>query len=36
MRPSIDMTSRRVETFTNDEAATIREHLHHLIATESK
>jgi hypothetical protein len=36
MRPSIDMRSRRVETFTKDEGSTIREHLHRLIATESK
>jgi hypothetical protein len=30
------MRSRRVETFTKDEGSTIREHLHRLIATESK
>jgi len=36
MRPSIDMASRRVETFTKDEAVMIREHLHRLIAAESK
>jgi len=36
MRPSINMTSRRLETFTEAEAAQIREHLRRQTVTETK
>ena len=36
MRPSINMTSRRLETFTEAEAAQIREHLRRQTTTETK
>jgi hypothetical protein len=36
MRPSISMTSRRLETFTEVEAAQIREHLRRQTVTETK
>jgi len=36
MRPDINMTSRRVETFTDVEAAHIREHLRRQIVTDTK
>ena len=36
MRPSINMTSRRLETFTEAEAAQIREHLRRHAVTETK
>jgi len=36
MRPDINMTSRRLETFTDVEAAHIREHLRRRMVTETK
>ena len=36
MRPSINMTSRRLETFTAEEAAQIREHIRRQTVTETK
>ena len=36
MRPDINMTSRRLETFTDVEAAHIRDHVRRQIATETK
>ena len=36
MRPDINMTSRRLETFTDMEAAHIRDHVRRQIATETK
>ena len=36
MRPSINMTSRRLETFTEEEAAQIREHVRRQTVTETK
>jgi hypothetical protein len=36
MRPTLNMMSRRVETFTQQEAAQIREHLQRQSVTETK
>jgi len=36
MRPNINMTSRRLETFTDNEAAQIREHVRRQMVTETK
>jgi hypothetical protein len=36
MRPSINMTSRRLETFTEEEAAQIRGHLRRQTVTETR